>query len=95
MVERTGIDVFLSKDMRVSHSYIAAEIPTTSSTFTIGDGLNYHGYNNAPLEPGCTYKVYVRVVTRTSNKVNLLPCLLIYCLFDSLNMKIVRFSMLS
>ncbi|KXJ07932.1 Scavenger receptor cysteine-rich type 1 protein M130 [Exaiptasia diaphana] len=68
IVERTGIDVFLSKDMRVNHSYIAAEIPTTSSTFTIGDGLNYDGYNNAPLEPGCNYKAYVRVVTMAPNE---------------------------
>ncbi|KXJ07926.1 Scavenger receptor cysteine-rich type 1 protein M130 [Exaiptasia diaphana] len=67
-VDKTDEEVFTSKDMRVNHSYIAAEIPTTSSTFTIGDGLNYHGYNNTPLEPGCNYRVYVRVVAKISNE---------------------------
>ena len=47
-------------------SYIAAEVPASpnnASSFTIGDGLYYHGFRNVPLEPGCMYRVHVRIVT--------------------------------
>ncbi|KAK3704223.1 hypothetical protein QZH41_007843 [Actinostola sp. cb2023] len=35
--------------------------------FTIGDGMNYNGSYNLPLEPGTTYKVSVRAVTKAQN----------------------------
>ncbi|XP_028518377.1 deleted in malignant brain tumors 1 protein isoform X2 [Exaiptasia diaphana] len=68
VVERTYKDVFQSTKFAANHSYIAAEIPTTSSTFTIGDNAYYHGYKNPPLEPGCTYRVYLKVIIITLNE---------------------------
>lgn len=58
-----------------SDSYIAAEVPANPNdaiSFTIGDGLYYHGYYNIPLEPGCTYRVHVRIVTMAMDEVILL-----------------------
>lgn len=53
-------------------SYIAAEVPSSpndATTFTIGDGLYYHVYQNVPLEPGYVYRVHVRIVTTAMNGV--------------------------
>jgi hypothetical protein len=52
--------------------YITAEVlySTSPSNFTIGDGLYYNGYYNAPLDPGCAYKVHMRIVTKASSGVS-------------------------
>ena len=41
------------------------------SNFTIGDGKYYNGHYNVPLEPGTTYNVAVRAVTRAQNGVSI------------------------
>ncbi|XP_031565170.1 deleted in malignant brain tumors 1 protein-like isoform X2 [Actinia tenebrosa] len=56
------------KTSKVNNSYIAAEILGSSSSLKIGDGQYYRNYYNAPLEPGCQYRVYVRAVTKTVEK---------------------------
>ena len=43
--------------------------PNDAISFTIGDGLYYHGYYNVPLDPGCLYRVHVRIVTISMNGV--------------------------
>jgi len=39
-------------------------------SFTIGDGEHYNGSYNIPLEPGTTYNVAVRIVTKAQNGVS-------------------------
>ncbi|XP_031559299.1 deleted in malignant brain tumors 1 protein-like isoform X2 [Actinia tenebrosa] len=55
--------------IKVNHSYVTAEILGSSlvGNFTIGDGNYYHGYYNVPLEPGSTYRVFVRTVITAHN----------------------------
>ena len=45
------------------------------SKFTIGDGKKYNGHHNAPLEPGTTYNIRVRAVTKAQNGVSIKPLL--------------------
>ena len=52
-------------------SYLTAEILGPVSNLTIGDGQYYHGYYSAPLEPGCSYKIHVRTVKRSTNGVSI------------------------
>lgn len=55
-----------------SSVYITAEVlySNGSLNFTVGDGRFYNGYHNAPLEPGCAYKVHIRIVTKDLNGVS-------------------------
>ena len=47
--------------------YMAARLSrdalSTSKVFVLGDGKTYGGYENVQLEPGTSYKVYIRGVT--------------------------------
>lgn len=51
-----------------SKGYIVAQIPVThvrtQMNFTVGDGLNYGGFFNAPLEDGKNYYIILRVVSQ-------------------------------
>ncbi|XP_031562352.1 deleted in malignant brain tumors 1 protein-like [Actinia tenebrosa] len=62
------IEHFTTATNNGSAFYVTAEVEyyASSFNFTVGDGLEYNGYYNAPLEIGCVYKVYLRIVTRTT-----------------------------
>lgn len=51
-----------------SSEYTVAEIPVrhveTQMNFTVGDGLHYGGFYNAPLGDGKNYYIILRVVSQ-------------------------------
>lgn len=70
-----GITVFdcsspASSDVSIksksSSEYTAAQIRPvgTQMNFTVGDGLHYGGFYNAPLEDGKNYYIILRVVSQ-------------------------------
>jgi hypothetical protein len=65
------VNITIATNMGIN-AYIAAELqgPRLIRKLTIGDGQYYNGYYNAPLKPGCTYTVFVRVVTKAIDGVS-------------------------
>ena len=51
--------------------YIAAKFPPRAipRQFTLGDGINYNGYDNKHLEKNARYRIFLRAVVDTPQKV--------------------------
>jgi hypothetical protein len=71
---RRSYQISITPTNKSDNPYVTAEIlgPNLVANFTIGDGKNYNGYYNVPLEPGSTYRVCVRAVTKAQNGVSVM-----------------------
>jgi len=53
-------------DPYVAARFLPRAIPRN---FQLGDGRNYHGYDNIPLDKGVTFKIFLRAIVDTPQKV--------------------------
>lgn len=61
----------VKQDSRDEAPYIAAKFPQRNIpyTFHLGNGATYEGFVNRPLERGRKYRIFVRAVVDTPQKV--------------------------
>lgn len=61
----------IDEDEFFVHPYIAARFLPRAipRQFTLGDGLNYNGYDNKALEKDARYRIFLRAVVDTPQKV--------------------------